>query len=239
MGEPTTIDYCTDHARSHSWAVLPLGFAGGPSSLPLITELVEKTGNPDCITALGLLGAPSSVPLLISQLERTECADPAASALQCLTGASLHETVFVPDEINEEELFESEREQLKQGIKPTRGDGRPFGSTVTRLSQNPNDWGKWWELNHMRFTPDLWYRNGGLASPARLLEMLSAENTSHRLRRYCLEELVTRYGKDFGVETDMPVLYQRALLANATVWSESEGVKFQQGYWHFACRPII
>ena len=238
MGEPTAIDYCTDQARSHSWAVLPLGFAVGPSSLPLISELVEKTSNPDSITALGLLGAPSSIPLLISQLERADCADPAASALQCLTGAGLYETVFVPDEIDEEELFESEREQLKQGIKPTRGDGRPFGSTVTRLSQKPEDWEKWWKLNEMRFTPDLWYRNGGPASPARLLEMLSADNTPHRLRYCCLEELVTRYGRDFGVEIDMPVLRQRASLANAMAWSDSEGIRFRSGYWHFSGRQI-
>jgi uncharacterized protein (TIGR02270 family) len=213
MGEPKAVDYCLDQARSHSWPILPLGLAGGPNALALLTELVQKNGGADCITAVGLLGDPVSVPLLISQLGRPDSAAPAATALQCLTGAGLYETVFVPDEIDEDELFESEREQLKQGIKPTRGDGRPFGSTVTQLSQNLENWKKWWTANEMRFTPGVRYRNGGPVSPACLVEMLSAENTPHQLRSYCLEELVTRYGKDFGIEIDTPVSRQIASLA--------------------------
>src|SRR5260370_11742740 len=93
------------------------------------------------------------------------------------------------DLIDEDELFESEREQLKQGKKPDRGDGRPFGSTVTRLSQNPDDWNRWWQANAARFTPGVRYRNGGLFSPSRLIEMLTHESTSHQLRHYCSEEL--------------------------------------------------
>ena len=77
-----------------------------------------------------------SIPLLITRLAESATAATAVTALQCLTGAGLQETVFVPDEIDEDELFDSEREQLQQGRKPDRGDGRPFGSTVTRLFQN-------------------------------------------------------------------------------------------------------
>ena len=171
---------------------------------------------------------------MISRLADPETAASAATALQCLTGAGLHETVFVPDEIDEDELFESEREQLKQGKTPDRGDGRPFGSTVTRLSQNPEDWNRWWHTNATRFTPGVRYRNGGPFSPARLIEMLTAERTPHQLRQYCSEELATRYRNDFGMETDMPVTRQVKKLAEAAAWSQSNGTRFQEGDWYFA-----
>lgn len=234
MGERKAVDYCIAQAGSHNWPVLPLGFAGGPNVLALITELVIKNGSADCMTALGLLGDPVSVPLLISQLGQPESAAPAATALQCLTGAGLYETVFVPDEVEEDELFEPEREKLKQGIKPTRGDGRPFGSNVTRLSQNPEDWNKWWAANQMRFAPGVWHRNGGPASPARLVEMVSADITPHQLRICCLEELVTRYGKDVGIEIDTPVSRQIASLAEALAWGRVGADRFLEGTWYFA-----
>ncbi len=234
MGERKAVDYCIAQAESHSWPILPLGLAGGHNTLALITELVMKNGSADCITALGLLGDPVSVPLLISQLVEPETAAPAATALQCVTGAGLYETVFVPDEVEEDELFEPEREKLKQGIKPTRGDGRPFGSNVTRISQNPEDWNEWWTANQMRFTPSVSYRNGGPASPVRLVEMLTADKTPHELRSCCLEELVTRYGKDVGIEIDTPVSRQIASLAEAFAWGLASAKRFQEGAWYFA-----
>jgi hypothetical protein len=231
IGEGRAVDYCIDQARSQTWAILPLGLAGGRSTLALLTELARKTGGADCLIALGLLGDPISVPLLVSQMEVPDSAASAAIALECLTGAGLYETVFVPDEINEDELFESEREQLNQGIRPTRGDGRPFGATVTRLSQSPEAWNHW--LNQARFTPGLRYRNGWPMSPARLVAMLTAETTPHQLRRFCLEELVIRYGKDIGIESDTPVVRQVALLAEAITWSRTVTNRFQEGDWYF------
>jgi uncharacterized protein (TIGR02270 family) len=236
MGEPEAVDYCLAQARSHSWPVMALGLSGERNALAWITELVNENGGTHGIAALGLLGDPTSVPLLISKLEQPDCAPLAANALQCLTGAGLNETVFVPDEIDEDELFESEREQLKQGIKPTRGDGRPFGSTVTRVSQNPESWKNWWAVNEMRFTPGVWYRDGGPGSPVRLVEMLLADNTPHKLRDCCLEELAIRYGKDFRIETDTPISRQAASLAEALAWSHAEGLKFSEGHWYFGCQ---
>ena len=234
MGEQKAVDYCLDQVRRTNWPMRPLGLAGGRSTLALLTERAKNGGGGDCLTALGLLGDPISVPFLISQLEQPDAAAPVATALQCLTGASLYETVFVPDDIDEDELFESEREQLKQGKKPDRGDGRPFGSTVTRISQAPEDWNRWWRTNGIRFTPGVRYRNGGPLSPERLIEMLVAESTTHVLRQSCSEELVTRYGKDFGFETDMPAARQTTALTEAAAWSRSSRHQFQEGAWYFA-----
>lgn len=234
LGEPRAFDSCLDQAQSNTWPILPLGLAGGRTALRLLTELAEKNGGVDCLTALGLLGDPVSIPLLLSRLAEPPTAASVATALQCLTGASIYETVFVPDEIDEDELFESEREQLKQGKPLDRGDGRPFGSTVTRLSQNSEDWNRWWQQNANRFRPGVRYRNGGLFSPGRLIEMLTAERTPHQLRQYCSEELATRYQNDFGIETDMPVSRQVTKLSEAFDWSQTGSTHFQEGEWYFA-----
>jgi uncharacterized protein (TIGR02270 family) len=234
MREPRAIDYCLDSAEHNTWPILPLGLGGGRRALELLTELAGKNACGDCFTALGLLGDPISVPLLISSLEQADAAPEGATALECITGADLYETVFVPDEMEEDELFESEREQLKQGKKPDRGDGRPFGSNVTRLSQKPEDWDRWWRTNQSRFTEGVRYRNGGPFSPERLSDMLAAGKTPHSIRRYCSEELVTRYGEDFGIETDMPVPRQRVAISKAAEWSRSEGGRFPDGAWYFA-----
>jgi uncharacterized protein (TIGR02270 family) len=232
IGEVRAVDYCIDQARSQAWAILPLGLAGGRNTLDLLTDLARKNSGSDCLIALGLLGDPISIPLLVSQMEVPGCAASAAIALECITGAGLYETVFVPDEIDEDELFESEREQLKQGITPTRGDGRPFGATVTRLSQKPEAWNQWL-LDQTRFTPSIRYRNGSPISPACLVEVLSAQSTPHQIRKSCLEELVIRYGKDVGIEADTPVARQTVLLTEALAWSRTVTNRFQEGGWYF------
>jgi hypothetical protein len=216
-----------------------LGLAGGRGTLGLLTELANKNGATDCLTALGLVGDPASVPLLISRLEQEDAAASAATALQCLTGAALYETVFVPDEVDEDELFESEREQLKQGKKPTRGDGRPWGSNVTRLSQKPDDWQKWWAENGSSFDPGIRYRNGKPYSPASLLGALESEHTSHRMRQWAYEELVIRYGMDVPFEADMPVAKQMRALQNIGEWVQSNSSRFQEGAWYFAGREML
>jgi hypothetical protein len=200
----------------------------------LLTGLAERNSGGNCLTALGLLGDPESVSLLMPRLVEPASAASAAMALRYLTGARLYETVFIPDEIDVDELFESEREQLKQGKTLDRGDGRPFGSTVTRLSQNPEDWKRWWQANAARFTPGVRYRNGEPFSPARLIEMLTDEQAPYQLRQYCSEELAIRYQHDFGFETDMPVSCQINKLAEAATWSKTGGAQFQEGEWYFA-----
>jgi uncharacterized protein (TIGR02270 family) len=234
LGEPSVIDLCLQQTGANTWPILPISLAGGRSMLAVVTELARNSDDSEFLTALGLIGDPTIVPLLISRLAQPASASAAAAALQCLTGACLYEAVFLAEDIDEDTLFESEREQLKQGKQLDRGDGRPFGSTVTRLSQNPEDWQRWWQTNAIRFTPGVRYRNGGLFSPARLIETLTDESTPHELRQYCSEELATRYRYDFGFETDMPVSCQINKLAEAVAWSKTGGAQFQEGEWYFA-----
>jgi uncharacterized protein (TIGR02270 family) len=234
MGEPRAVDSCLDQARSHTWAILPLGLTGGRSAVSLLTDLAEKNVGADCLTSLGLLGDPLNIPLLISRLSNPATAASAATALDCITGAGLYETVFVPDHIDEDELFEAERAQVRQGKMPDRGDGRPFGSTVTRLSQNPEDWSRWCQARVPHFRPGVRYRNGASFSPRCLIEMLTAERTPNQIRQYCSEELAIRYQNDFGIEIDTLVRCQVNKLKDAASWCQARSTDFRDGEWYFA-----
>jgi uncharacterized protein (TIGR02270 family) len=234
MGDARPIEYCLGAARSQGWPVQVLAVAAGRNGLAVLRE-VETA---ESAMALGMLGDPVCAPLLLARMEQPESAAAAANALECLTGAGLSETVFVPDEVNEDELFESEREALKQGKPLDRGDGRPFGSNVTRVSQDPSQWSDWWRANALRFTAGVRYRRGVPLSPANLVDLLAAPDTPHEIRRFCGEELAARYREDFGFEPDMPAARQAVLLAEAAAGAASRSGRFREGGWYFAGREV-
>ncbi len=211
-----------------------LAVAGGPEAV----RLLGSDGTSDATTALGLLGAPECVPALISRLERPDVAPCAAAALECITGAGFYETVFVPEEVDEDELSEFERQAAEEGKPPDRGDGRPYGSNVTRVSRDAVQWHDWWQAHSDRFAPGLRYRSGALLTPARLVDLLAAPQTPHEVRRFSGEELAARYGEDFGFEPDMPAARQAALLADAWISVRRSADRFLEGGWYRGGRPI-
>ncbi len=185
------------------------------------------------MVALGLLGDVSAVDTLLASITNAELAECASIALNLITGAEIHEEVFIPEEIDEDELFEEELEKSKQGEVPTRPDGEPFGITITRLSQNPDDWYKWWNENRSRFDPNIRYRNGKPYSPACLLENLESEKSRRLVRQLAYEELVIRYGIDFPFETDMFVAQQKQAIAKYREWIDANGSRFHEGKWYY------
>jgi uncharacterized protein (TIGR02270 family) len=219
-GEWRAAQICIDEARSHPWPVLALGLSGSRRALRPLTELMGQGPRPDCVIAVGLLGDPASIPLLVSALQNAETAKAASFALESITGAGLCETVFVPDEVDEDE--------------GDRGDGRPFGDNVTRLSQQPEDWDRWWHANQTRFTSGVRYRHGEPMSPEQLVQLVNRESASHDLRAYSAEELVTNYGKDIGFEVDMPAKQQLRLLSNVSVSVRDFNSQFREGEWYCA-----
>jgi uncharacterized protein (TIGR02270 family) len=214
LGDSSAVAYCLEEARAKSWPILPAALGAGRGSLALFGELAGKS--PESMAALGILGDMAGVPLLISKLADPRVAGTAADALEWLTGAGLHETVFVPDEPEED-----------------RGDGRPFGSKMTRTSRDAGRWDEWWRANAHRFTPGVRYRAGAPLSPARLVEVLACENSPHDLRRYSAEEMATRYGRDSGFEVDTPVARQAAVLSDCSLWSASCRDRFREGEWYY------
>lgn len=235
IGDPQTLDHCLRSAHSENWPLLLLGLGGSRSGVPvLLKRASDDKASADCLTALGLLGDISAMDTLLFNLAHNELAESAAMSLNLITGAEIYEEVFIPEEIDEDELFEEELEKFKQGQVPTRPDGQPFGITITRLSQKPEDWQKWWAENKSRFDPGIRYRNGKPYSPACLLENLESEKSPRQVRQLAYEELVIRYGIDFPFETDMFVAQQKQALAKYAEWIKANSSRFKEGAWYFA-----
>jgi len=170
MGEQQAINHCLSSVQSQSWTFIPLALGGSRSAIPLLLERAagEKVDT-DCLMALGLSGDISAIDVLIRELSNEETADASAISLNLITGANLYEDAFIPEEIEEDELFEEEIEDFKAGKVPVRPDGEPFGIEITRTSQKPDEWQNWWEENKSRFDPNVRYRNGKPYSPECLL----------------------------------------------------------------------
>jgi uncharacterized protein (TIGR02270 family) len=240
IGDEQTISRCLEHVRSQNWPFIPLALAGSRSAVQALLELARTDkAEGDCLVALGILGDISAIDALLGHLINTDLAESAATALNLITGAEIYEEAFIPEEIDEDELFEEELEKFKEeGELPKRLDGEPFGITIERLSQNPDDWLKWWVENRSSFKANIRYRNGKPYSPACLLENLESEKSLHKVRQLAYEELVIRYGVDFTFETDMFVAQQKQALAKIGQWVQANTNRFQEGNWYFAGQPI-
>jgi len=239
IGERKALDKCLGLTESEEWVYIPIGLAGGRSAVrPLLKAASEDDPSGDCLIALGLLGDISAVEMLLVKLSDEEPAESAALALNLITGAQLYEEVFIPEEVDEDELFGPELEAYRKGVPLLRPDGRPYGTTVKRLSQNPDDWTGWWTRHKPGFSPDLRYRNGIPCSPAILVESITHPKTPYTVRQLAHEELVIRYGVDFSFEANMPVARQKNIIADMGRWTASAFGKFKDGVWYFAGRGL-
>ncbi len=238
LGEPSPLDYCLQRAPLDSWPQVALALGGGRKTAADLLEVVRAGSAPGpCLVALGVLGDAAGVHTLLDSLQGEESAA-AALGLYALTGAGLFEDVFVPEEVEEEELFEVELERWQMGEAPGRGDGQSFGTTVRRLSQDASVWGAWWEENRSLFAQDTRYRCGRPCSAASLVEVLQAEDTPHLLRRLTAEELATRYACPVPFEADMVVPDQERAIAQLAEWARGNGARFREGRWYFAGREL-
>jgi hypothetical protein len=134
--------------------------------------------------------------------------------------------------MDEDELFEDEREQVRKDQLVLRPDGKPYGENVVRLSQKPVGWQQWWNNNKQRFKAGLRYRSGILFSPGALVENMAFEKTPRKIRQLAYEELVIRYGVDIPFETDMPVRQQQDAIAKWKSWVTTNEGRFKPGEWY-------
>ncbi|MDH3593374.1 MAG: hypothetical protein OEU09_17980 [Rhodospirillales bacterium] len=239
LGDGGAFSYCLQHASVDPVLLLPVGLAGGRSATKALKGLAgADKAQPDCLVALGLLGDLSALRTLHAGLADDATAEAAATALDLITGAELYEEAFIPEEIDDDELFEDEREAAEQGQAPSHPEGGPFGSTVTRLSQNPDDWLDWCREHKAQFDPKLRYRSGRPYSPELLLENLRSEKMPNKIRQLVYEELVIRYGMEVPFETDMPVAQQIDALSVMSQWIQDHSEKFQAGSWYFAGKAL-
>jgi uncharacterized protein (TIGR02270 family) len=236
FGEIEAVRQSLSYASHENWLFTAVGLGGDSHAANVLVDRVKQgNADKDCLIALGLLGNISAVSALYSSLANEDLARSAATGLYLITGAELYEEVFIPDIIDEDELFEEELEAYRsEGKVPTKPDGQPYGETVRRLSQNPEDWGIWLRENQSRFDPNYRYRLGKPYSPASLLETLLSETSPFRARQLAIEELKIRYGADFPIEADMPVIVQERILPQIAQWVQTNETRFQPGAWYFA-----
>jgi uncharacterized protein (TIGR02270 family) len=240
FGDPKVMPLCQSHVQQTDWPVTAIGLGGGRQAADVLIARARR-GNvdPDCLVALGLLGNLMAVKVLFESLQQESLARAAATGLYLITGAEIVEEVYIPEEIDEDELFEEELETYrKEGKVPTKPDGQPFGENVRRLSQNPADWQAWLNENRSRFNPKLRYRLGNPCTPSGLLATLLSETSPYRARQLAIEELKIRYGTDFPIEADMPVARQLQVLPAITQWVKNSESRFQPGAWYFNGRMM-
>jgi uncharacterized protein (TIGR02270 family) len=217
------------------WSGLAVGATRREANM-LLAHVAREKPTSNQLIALGVLGDIAAVPVLLAHLPNEELAAAAALALNLITGAELYEKAFIPEMVDEDELFEDERAQVKQGQPLLRPDGKPYGENVVRFSQKAADWQRWWDAHRSRLKTGIRYRNGKPFSPLCLLENLESAKLPRSIRQLAYEELVIRYGADIPFETDMPVTQQVQALAQYRAWVEGNAARFQDGTWFLACR---
>ncbi|WP_419656863.1 hypothetical protein Dvar_59880 [Desulfosarcina variabilis str. Montpellier] len=240
LGDLDVIKQSIVYAKAADWPLRTLGLGGGAGAVDMLIERVKQGGaNEDCLISLGLLGSLAAVKPIYAFLEDKALSRAAAISLYLITGAELIEEVYIPEEIDEDELFEEELEAYyKDGTVPTRPDGQAFGETIIRLSQNPNDWNNWLNDNNSHFNPKLRYRLGIPYAPSGLLKTLLSETSPFIARQSAIEEFKIRYNADFPIEADMPVVAQDKILPQVAQWVQANDHRFQPGAWYFAGRLI-
>ena len=222
-------------AQVECWPRHLLALAGDAAASEVLVGIVHAgKATPDCLLALGLLGDLPAMRTLFRCLTMPEFAGAAALGLNWATGANLFEAKFEPDEVKEDELFESEllvwREQRRA---PMRLDGQLFGKQVQALSTDPEVWKQWLDANMGGFDAQRRYRHGAPYSPATLVETLRDPRSDCRLRRFSGLELQIRYGCDAPFETDMPVRLQLGALLRMDEWLQQHAQRFVPGGWYF------
>ncbi len=239
MGEIQALEHCRSIAATYDWADLLLGISADRwAATVLIEKARERKVGPDSVLALGLSGDVEVVETLLAYVTEADTAGVAARALNLITGAEIYEDVFIPEKMDEEEMFPEEIEDLRQGRYPTRPDGKPYGENITRLSQNPADWEAWWAANSSLFSSGSRYRFGKPFTPVSLLETLQRESTPSAIRQLAYDELVIRYGLNLPFETGMTVVQQNYILPYIAQWVAECEATAQPGVWYFAGNPL-
>lgn len=190
-------------ARGHAAIMTGADAAFAQSLFPEM----KTGGHLDIIRALAISGLPEAVRALVLALD-SDLAESAATALFCITGAELLESVFEEEVIDEDELFEEERQAFTAGNKPLRADGSPFGEERTRISIDPDRWKQWLTTNKARFVAGIRYRLGEPITPDSLVRVLRREDTPKWIRAFTVQELRCRYGMTVPFHVSMTVRQQ-------------------------------
>jgi len=231
----TPLAVALDAAESRAWAKRVLAIGGNNRVVRVLLNLVRNgQADANAVLALGLLGDLSAVAPLLDLLENDALVEPAATALNVITGARLHSKVFVPDTFDPDEFFGRERAAYeKDGTLPTR-HGQPFGNWERRPLRDKQAWRAWLDENKHHFSRELRWRMGKPYGPSALVECLACESSPYAVREATCEELVVRYRLDVPFEIELPVARQLRVLETLEAWAASHSADFAEGQWYFA-----
>lgn len=240
LGETGALERLRHIATQEPAAQTVVALAGGPGALEtLLGALPYARTATAAAYGLGLLGDLRAVRPLLQALERPELAPAAAWGLYLITGAPLAGDVFVPDPVNEDELYPHELHALRDhGTAPQRGDGRPFGTLQHRLSLSPAAWQDWLAAHSARFQAGRRFRLGEPAGPASVLHTLGAPLLPDALRQAAGDEARIRYACDLPFETSLPVRHQMRCLRGLSRWLEQHQQRFEAGRWYLAGQAL-
>jgi uncharacterized protein (TIGR02270 family) len=236
QGDEQSLRQCYLHAQAEDWPHVAMGLGGDRQAAAILRQEIEGgRATRNTIVALGLLGDLSTVRALTTVLSSEELGGVAADALHWITGAALYEDVFIPEPVDESELFEREREVwLETGEPPRRLDGRPFGSEVHRLSRDQAAWHQWLSGHAAEFDRDVRYRRGQPYSPRQLLDCLILPVAALEWRQLAYQELVIRYGCTAPFDAENYVVDQLARLRQIAGWVRDNEARFEasRGAFH-------
>lgn len=230
QGYPQAIDYTLHHIPFNElpWSAIALG-CKEPQAQQLAAIRADQW-TPEAIKALGLLGQSEFAPILIGLLSNEELAPSVARSLYILTGQYLTQEVFVEERWDEDQLFEEELEEFKQGKVPTTADGQPFGENIEQLSTDQALWAKWWQENQNQFQAGLRYRLGRPLTPSLLVTTLIQPHADFALREHSYFELVIRYQCPIPFSPMLSVIKQKQQIQKIYEWAES--IAIQPGHYH-------
>ena len=235
FGEERLIQWLPDGIGTHPWVRRVAALGCQPKCVRPLLDLLEMDPGPDSevILALGLLGDLSAVAPLVALLGDEDLAEPAAVALNTITGARLYAEVFIPDDVDPDELLDEEREAHEREGTALSRQGRPWGNWERRPVRDESVWRSWLEENKHRFDRSVRWRMGQPYGPAALFECLNAPTSPYAVRRATYEELVVRYRLDVPFEADLPVSHQRRFLEKIRAWVSRQPQEFGEGRWYF------
>ncbi len=233
-GDGETVRAHYVQARRASWPRLLVAIAGDAQAEHALMPADGLPPTADRLLALGLLGLPSALRPLFEALNDPALAPSAALGLNLITGAQLYEQAFVPEAIDEAELFPKEaRAWRATGEVPLAANGLPFGEQTTRLSADPYRWHAWLSAHASAFEAGRRYRWGQPCTPEQVAVGLTVRGWDPRIRQAAWLELSLRHGCDLPFDLDLPVAAQQQAIADIQAWAKQVSSGVVAGAWYF------
>ncbi len=236
LGDADALQMAVEQSGGREWPLLAVALAGGRDDAERVLRGASHAGaSRDALWAIGLGGLADGPDVLCSALEQPAQAPFAAQALRWLTGADLHDDVFVPEAVDESLLFDDELPAWREsGVAPARADGSSYGEMQRQWSTDPRRWRAWLAEHWPAMDGQRRCRLGRPHGTEVLVDCLDDARSDPWIRAFAAEELATRFGCPVAFETDLPVRVQEARIAQMRAWTKGHPDTAAAGDWRSA-----